>query len=108
MERSQDHAPTDCAVASGHTPGPWEWAWEWAVDSHERRYLKGDGLCVLCPELSEPDHPQAMYTEAWLVVSDANARLIAAAPTMADYIAKRAAAGDAEAARIMEVIRGHA
>lgn len=34
----------------------------------------------------------------------ANARLIAAAPTMADYIAKRAATGDAEAAAIMESI----
>lgn len=34
----------------------------------------------------------------------ANARLIAASPLMYDYVAKRAAAGDAEAAAILEGI----
>jgi len=35
---------------------------------------------------------------------EANARLIAACPTMYDFIAKRAAAGDAEAQAIVESI----
>lgn len=35
---------------------------------------------------------------------EANARLIAAAPTMAEYIRKRAEAGDAEAAAIWEAL----
>lgn len=37
----------------------------------------------------------------------ANACLIAAAPLMFDFIASRAAAGDAEAARIVEGIHGN-
>ena len=37
----------------------------------------------------------------------ANARLIAAAPTMHDYIANRAAASDAEAIAILENINGN-
>ena len=41
-------------------------------------------------------------------ITDANARLIAAAPTMADYVQKRAVDGDPEAAQIMEAIRGNA
>ena len=35
---------------------------------------------------------------------DANARLIAASPTMAEYIQRKAAEGDEEAARIMELV----
>jgi hypothetical protein len=38
----------------------------------------------------------------------ADARLIAAAPTMAAYIEKRAAEGDVEAKSIMEAIHGDA
>jgi len=38
----------------------------------------------------------------------ANARLIAAGPTMADYIRKRAEAGDSEALAIWEAINGNA
>lgn len=36
----------------------------------------------------------------------ANARLIAAAPTMAEFIAKHAASGNADAVQIMEKIHG--
>ena len=41
-------------------------------------------------------------------LSLANARLIAAAPTMGDYIRKRAEAGDSEAQAIWEAINGNA
>jgi hypothetical protein len=37
-------------------------------------------------------------------VMDANARLIAASPTMAEYLSELAAAGDKRAAEIMEAI----
>jgi hypothetical protein len=37
----------------------------------------------------------------------ADANLIAAAPTMADYIQRKADEGDAEAARIMEAVHGN-
>lgn len=35
---------------------------------------------------------------------EANARLIAASPTMYDFISRRAAEGDAEARKIMEAV----
>jgi hypothetical protein len=38
--------------------------------------------------------------------AEANAHLIAAAPTMADYVRRRAEAGDPEAARIWEIACG--
>jgi len=39
---------------------------------------------------------------------EANARLIAAAPTMYDFVASKAASGDTVALVIMEMINGHA
>lgn len=75
-----------------HTPGPWEISaarspdgYAWVVGG------AGDGFGLVAE-----------------VIRDADAALIAAAPTMAEFIAAKAAEGDPEAARIMEVIRGHA
>ena len=76
---------------SGHTPGPWAATYDptrdsWRIDS------------VACP-----------IATVWGLSANvaANARLIAAAPTMHDYIANRAAASDAEAIAILENINGN-
>lgn len=79
-----------------HTPGPWVVADE-HPDGVLDRSIKADGYYVATV------HDTSFAGDCW----DADAALIAAAPTMADYIATRAEGGDAEAARIMEVIRGN-
>lgn len=82
---------------STHTPGPWH-------ISRDR-----DNTAVHCGDF---DFVPAKYIYANAATEleewQANARLIAAAPTMHDYIAKRAAAGDAEAAQILGGINGNA
>ena len=69
---------------SKHTPGPWD-----IID----QYIIAGDESVICQWES--------YTKK------ADARLIAAAPTMHDYITKRAAAGDSEAAQILGGINGN-
>lgn len=85
-----------------HTPGPW------VIGSGYGRYkteITGPGRAVggvwtrrdagaLSDERRIEDDPEGI----------ANARLIAAAPNMHEYIAKRAAAGDSEARVILESI----
>ena len=84
-----------------HTPGPWlvsldgfarkGWAacpTVYACDS-DLRYI---AFCNDDMTVGEPTD------------NEANARLIAAAPTMHEYIAKRADAGDNEAKQILESI----
>jgi hypothetical protein len=86
-------------VSGGWTPGPWK---VFRVESGPNRgKLLGIG-----------DAQAGGVTDAFGGLwrsgkeMDANACLIAAAPTMRDYIAKRAAQGDAEALSILEAIDG--
>ena len=72
-----------------HTPGPWE-------------FTEG---AIVGPKIDDkPVWLRPVVARLETGVSKANARLIAAAPTMAEYIERRAVAGDAEAAKIMEAI----
>lgn len=75
-----------------HTQGPWE------VDGIEITY-GGQGICLM----GEPAQYAGDFARM-LPNYEANARLIAASPTMYEYVAKRAAGGDTEAATIMEEI----
>ena len=61
---------------SKHTPGPWEW---WTSNSFRRLSATGDG-----DVLYGAAHRDGVAT---VVVSDANARLIAAAPELYDELA---------------------
>lgn len=65
-------------MGSRHTPGPWSW---WTSNSWRRLSAVGDGD-VLCPMVSVSDgHPD-------LLVSEANARLIAAAPELLEALVR--------------------
>jgi hypothetical protein len=83
---------------SEHTPGPWFIS------------KKGGPFCVDAP--CEPDNDFRIaktYASPFAPnqkQSAANARLIATAPTMHDYIESRAKAGDAEAIAIIKAITG--
>ena len=84
---------------SGHTPGPWKWSSGYeTIDGRPTWSLVGetDGYGILSCD-GEENSPQGMNDEA-------NARLIAAAPTMYDYIRKCAEAGDSEAMNLLESI----
>ena len=76
---------------TAHTPGPW------VVD-----YLR------TCDEIVGPKNESIAQTGSWMdsekEEQHANARLIAAAPTMYDYIKARADAGDTDAKNILGVI----
>ena len=79
---------------SAHTPGPWTY------DSESS------------PTEFEPERVRYVVDANTIVVAQsvqtlADARLIAAAPTMHDYIATRAADSDAEAIAILENINGN-
>lgn len=97
------HMPTDLeifeesekAAAVKHTPGPWSVRCDPShYDSATDIYgPDGNRIAQTCGQ-----------TSAEWIPMEANARLIAAAPTMCDYIAKRAAAGDIEAKEILGVI----
>ena len=74
---------------TAHTAGPW----------------RTNG-CYISSNYGEVGH--AYYVSGMPEgMSEANARLIAAAPVMYDYIAASAAAGDAKALRILEAVRGN-
>ncbi len=79
------------AESGAHTPAPWT-----IIDGHQNRGIYGpDGDCVAEVHWWIMEHAEE---------AKANARLIAASPTMHQYIAQRAAAGDGEALDIMEAI----
>lgn len=85
------------------TPGPWEalpqnGAGPMIVHRFETgNQMQPTGLRLIAHMLARGNSLQQ---------DQANARLIAAAPTMADYIRIRAADGDAEAMKIWESING--
>lgn len=75
---------------STHTPGPWRVV---DVPGEASHIVNVDNFTIV---------RQGYVSD----MDTANARLIAAAPTMHDYIAKRAAAGDEEAGKILGGING--
>lgn len=75
-----------------HTPGPWE------AEAAQRGFI----ISAL-----NRAYDIAVIRDIGNLDNRANARLIAAAPTMASYITKRASAGDAEAQEILENINGN-
>lgn len=84
-----------------HTPGPWE------ITSHRPPYSEendfpGVGISIPDAELASGIHEDAI--EVWGENSEANARLIAASPTMYDFVKKCAAEGNRDATRILEAI----
>lgn len=79
----------------GWTKGPW------SLTPDDTRFL------VTAPDDGDPEAPWTVAVVCGYCGpndSPANARLIAACPEMASYIQQKADEGDAEAARIMEVI----
>lgn len=81
---------TSSAQTSAHTPGPWHVC----GGSHPDKVLAADSnLIADCSHPNRPPH-----------FGEANARLIAAAPTMYSYIAKKAAEGDSDAKDIIDSI----
>ena len=81
---------------SKHTPGPW------AVVGNRTKYVEARLISGLIQEVAACG--PTMADEGYGQQQEANARLIAAAPTMHEYIAKRADAGDNEAKQILESI----
>lgn len=84
-------------MSAGFTPGPWA------------RVVNKFGESVLV----QPATDRTLFllddgeTTDWNAdETEANARLIAAAPTMAAYIQRKADEGDAEALEIMEAVHG--
>jgi hypothetical protein len=75
---------------TGPTPGPWR------RSKNGFQVLTGDSFHTICR--LEPLEIQRMDEQL------ANARLIAASPTMYEYVSKRAERGDEEARRILEEI----
>lgn len=71
-------------------------------------------FCVVADEVMGKDADGEVFVVAQLnplqempdEVTAHHARLIAASPTMHDYIARRAAGGDTEAAAILEAVHG--
>lgn len=68
------------------TPGPWQ--------AHGI-YVFGGGVTTVA---------KAPYADVSLAQAKANARLIAASPTMFEYIVRRASEGDSEAAAIVREV----
>lgn len=81
---------------SKHTPGPW------VVVGSRTKYVEARLVGSLMQEVAACG--PTIADEGYGQQQEANARLIAAAPTMHEYIAKRADAGDNEAKQILESI----
>ena len=81
---------------SKHTPGPW------VVVGNLTKYVEARLVGGLIQEVAACG--PTMADEGYGQQQEANARLIAAAPTMYEYIASSASNGCAEARKIMEAI----
>lgn len=81
--------------AEKHTPGPW------TVDP-----MRGpDGELCFHSIIAGTDGWDCIAS-TWAGPNEANARLIAAAPSLFSYVQSRAAAGDTEARLLVEKIHG--
>ena len=80
--------------APGTTSGPWQ------ASLDDVPYSEFDGVAWQV----NSDEGSICTIDSQAVIAEANAHLIAASPTMAAYIQRKADEGDAEAAAIMEMI----
>jgi hypothetical protein len=84
-----------------HTPGPWFQSHrKTAPDSYNTQVYtqNGEAICTLAW------YPKPEVNGVVGTYREANARLIAACPTMYDFINKKAGEGDAEAKQIISTI----
>lgn len=96
MNTHEEETVSECKA----TPGPWAWygptRGEGLTFTHEAHVGPGEGndACGPIAAVSGDDDEEAV----------ANARLIAACPTMYEFIRKEAQEGDADAAAIIATI----
>ena len=83
---------------AAHTPGPWQIEWN-VAQGGEGHYITDSN------DMGEFSRIAAvLFHDDADGETRANARLIAASPTMYDYLVERAQSGDARAASIVEAI----
>ena len=83
---------------AAHTPGPWQIEWNVAQGGEGHYITDSNDMGELSRIAAVLFHDDADGE------TRANARLIAASPTMYDYLVERAQSGDARAASIVEDI----
>ena len=83
---------------AAHTPGPWLIEWN-AAQGGEGHYITDSKDMVELSRIAA-----VLFHDDAVGETRANARLIAASPTMYDYLVERAQSGDARAASIVEAI----
>ena len=83
---------------AAHTPGPWQIEWNVAQGGEGHYITDNNDMGELSRIAAVLFHDDADGE------TRANARLIAASPTMYDYLVERAQSGDARAASIVEAI----
>ena len=83
---------------AAHTPAPWLIEWN-AAQGGEGHYITDS------KDMGEPSRiAMVLFHDDADGETRANARLLAASPTMYDYLVERAQSGDARAASIVEAI----
>ena len=83
---------------AAHTPAPWLIEWN-AAQGGEGHYITDSKDMVELSRIAA-----VLFHDDAVGETRANARLIAASPTMYDYLVERAQSGDARAASIVEAI----
>ena len=83
---------------AAHTAGPWLIEWN-AAQGGEGHYITDSKDMVELSRIAA-----VLFHDDAVGETRANARLIAASPTMYDYLVERAQSGDARAASIVEAI----
>ena len=83
---------------AAHTPAPWQIEWNVAQGGEGHYITDSKDMAELSRIAAVLFHDDADGE------TRANARLIAASPTMYDYLVERAQSGDARAASIVEAI----
>ena len=83
---------------AAHTPAPWLIEWN-AAQGGEGHYITDSKDMVELSRIAA-----VLFHDDADGETRANARLIAASPTMYDYLVERAQSGDARAASIVEAI----